>query len=424
MLPENSGRLWRKFADRLPFLLFWRNDFPPPSHLGVGVLLGVVGWMIVQGGVSADQAKVRLSAEVVTPTNLYVPVEFTGWTVPFSRAVLYDTGEKRTYIQQELDDRGLFSLPFVLGRVEDEPKHFELFSAYKGLESRRLVFEFQPSTYEKNETTELVLPPLVDLSQREVRASQEVKLIAYACAGCEVVWTLAKDDGSQDERRGMTDDYGYMEVRLIQGISEGEYNISATARREGITSENSATLRLTVLPGDEMGMGSGTFGFAPGTIIISGLDKLFSGPLGTAFGILLFSWLAILLLNQFLNLIEHFHKLGIHLYLPSLGGSGKWFDRKSKQQEAEKEPPTMESVTPPETIFAERTHPFKPFGNADQPFKPTRQRKSSQKTKQKPEKETSSSPKTTPPKSAILSHQILRTEVVEEKWDWRDFWKK
>lgn len=429
MMPVNSGSLWRIFADRLPFLLFWRKDFPPFSHLTVGVLLGVVGWVVILGGVNADEAKVRLSAEVVTPTNLYVGVEFTGWTVPFSRAVLYDTEEERTYIQAELDDRGLFSLPFVLDRVADVPKSFELYSAYKGLESRRLVFEFQPSTYEKAATTDLVLPPLVDLSQREVKASQEVKLIAYACAACEIVWTLAKDDGSQDERRGMTDEYGYMEARVIEGISEGEYNITATARREEITSQNSATLRLTVLPGDELGTGSGsgTFGFAPGTIIISGLDKLFSGPLGTAFGILLLSWLAIVLLNQFLNLIEHLQKLGIHLSLPSVGGARSWWwlAGKRRRKEEQEESPMMESVAPPEKVFAERPIPFKPFGNDnDVPPEPISKGKAAKKAKGSKSLKSDKSTPPTPPRSAITSHQVLRSEEVGGEWDWKDFWRK
>lgn len=253
----------------------------------------------------ADQSKVVMSAEVVTPTNLFVQVAFTGWSVPYGKVILWDKAEGRIYIQQELDDLGDFKLPFVLDRTADELESFELFAQYKGLESNRLLFEFSPGTYDPNSTINLVLPPLVDISQAEITSAQEVKLIAYACANCEVTWRLTALDGSVEERVVLTNEFGYAEVLVKEGLAEGVYQINATAKKENFQSQPSLSLELTVrVSGSLAGVGQeGVYAYGAQGITIEGLPAFMEsiwfrlsmvGVLGVLLAWLLRSWLEII----------------------------------------------------------------------------------------------------------------------------------
>ncbi len=266
------------------------------------ILLGffVFGMILPTASLRADEAQVQMSAQVVTPTDLFVQVEFSGFTVPYAKAILYDETAKRIYIQQEVGTDGTFNLPFVLDRKKDMEEHFSLYSSYKGLESAHLPFVFKPSAYQIDATKNLVLPPLVDLSKKSVKSNEAVSLLGYACLSCSVEFGMRSDKGDTQTYTATTDSYGLAQYDFVSGIAAGKYFIVATAKRSGVSSLKSTDAILTVTQASSL---DGAYGYLPGMLSADALSAFFNTGIGKFILFLLLVMLLSMTMQTLVNLI-------------------------------------------------------------------------------------------------------------------------
>ncbi|HNT30606.1 MAG TPA: hypothetical protein PKL83_06670 [bacterium] len=279
---------------------------------------------LIPSPTQAEEAKVQMSAEIVAPTNLFVPVRFSGWTIPFGKAVLYDMIEDRIYIQEEQGNEGTFLMEFVLDRKADEMEQFELFVTYKGLESRHVPYTVQPSTYQPESTADIVLPPVLDINREEVKSTEEIIVFGYGCPDCNMVFTFTNQSGEITTYSSLTDEYGFAEVKLPSGLPASEYVVTATVTYESRTSISSHELHLKVSEGLE-----GLYGYLPGISLIPAAMEFLSTPFGILSAFLLGLLLVSLIYQTIKNLREliiglklfllHLFHLNILQYFPPLG---------------------------------------------------------------------------------------------------------
>ena len=320
-----------------------------PGHVRMwkdlhAVLLGIFFCAVIALPLSpalAEEAKVKMSAEIVTPTELFVKVSFTGYSAPFAKAILFDTANNRIYIQQEVGPEGRFSLEFVLDRRTDQEVNFALFSSYKGLESARLPFTFSPSTYAIDSTQKLVLPPLLDLSSDSVKAAEEVRILGYGCPSCNLTVNVVDKAGAEQIYSSITDINGFAQVVLTSGLTAGDYSITGTLTKDGVISAVSDALLLKVAKGTL----SGSYGYLPGAIVIDGIGEFLTSPLGLGILALITLSAFSLILQSWIQIIELFQKLHLRSwFLPFI------FARKKKKKVDEPAPAAVVPTVPASAV--------------------------------------------------------------------------